>query len=127
MLQRILDWDTIRGRDDFYMYVIGYAEFFSAKPGSEWCNDASFGVLLNFETKLTQELREKLNELVRDVNSVLEKSVKDLNNDRVRFFNPSALFGKLLFDIFNSSLGLVSGVSRKINFRNTLHTPESSK
>lgn len=89
-LQAILDWDTIHGRDDFYLYVVGYAEFFNTSPDSNWCDKETFGMVRH--PRLTNELRSKINELVRGVNDVIDQSIKDVNNDHIKFLNPSPLY-----------------------------------
>ena len=88
-LKDIMDWDTIKGRDDFYLYIVGYAEFFNTSPGSDWCNNESFRL---GGPKLSNPLRSKINELVRNVNSKVSQSVQDMNNDHIQFFDPSPLF-----------------------------------
>jgi len=89
-LEAIMDWDTIKGRDDFYLYIVGYAEFFNTSPGSDWCNNQTFGVALH--PKLSNALRSKINELISDVNSKIAQSVNDINNDHIKFLDPSPLF-----------------------------------
>jgi hypothetical protein len=89
-LQDIMDYPTIKGRDDFYLYIVGYAAFFNNSTGSDWCNDQSFGELCH--PKLTHELRSKMNELVYATNSKIAQSVKDMNNDHIVFIDPSPLF-----------------------------------
>lgn len=86
----ILDWSTIKGRDDFYLYIVGYAEFFNTSPGSDWCNDQTFGKVR--KPRLSNAVRSKINELVRDVNSKIAQSVTDLHNDHVKFLDPSPLY-----------------------------------
>lgn len=86
----ILDWSTIKGRDDFYLYIVGYAEFFNTSPGSDWCNDQSFGKV--HKPSLTNTLRSKMNELVRNVNSKIAQSVTDMHNDHIKFLDPSPLY-----------------------------------
>lgn len=63
----ILAWSTIKGRDDFYLYIVGYAEFFNISPSSDWCNGQTFGKIR--KPRLSNALRSKMNELVRNVNS----------------------------------------------------------
>ncbi|KAL2060154.1 hypothetical protein VTL71DRAFT_9976 [Oculimacula yallundae] len=90
-LRAILATDLIKGRDDFYLYTVGYTEFFNVKsPDSDWCNDQSFGIIK--APKLSKALRTKLNALSVKVNSIIEKSTSDLANDHFRFYNPSSLF-----------------------------------
>jgi hypothetical protein len=89
-LKDIMNWDTIKGRDDFYLYIVGYAEFFNTSPGSDWCNDQSFGKV--FQPKLSNSLRSKVNELIGDVNSKIAQSVQDMSNDHIKFLDPSPLF-----------------------------------
>lgn len=90
-LQDILATDLIKDRDDFYLYVVGYGEFFNVKsPDSDWCNDQSFGIFKSL--KLTNVLRTKLNELSTKVNTIMAQSTSDLQNDHIRFFDPSPLF-----------------------------------
>ncbi|KAI9785906.1 MAG: hypothetical protein M1839_008172 [Geoglossum umbratile] len=86
----IMNWDTIKGRNDFYLYIIGYAEFFNTSPGSDWCNDKSFGIVRS--PKLSNALRSKINELVRNVNSKVAQSIKDMNNDHIKFLDVSPLY-----------------------------------
>lgn len=90
-LRAILATDLIKDRDDFYLYTVGYAEFFNVKsPDSDWCNDQSFGIIK--APKLSNALRTKLNALSVKVNSIIEQSTSDFANDHIRFFNPSTLF-----------------------------------
>jgi hypothetical protein len=92
-LGRIMEWNTIKGRNDFYFYVMGYAEFFDTSPGSDWCNSESFGLpVISSKPKLSNALRSKMNELVRKANDRIQLSVTDMNNDRIKFLNPSALY-----------------------------------
>ncbi|KAK2781569.1 hypothetical protein FQN53_000510 [Emmonsiellopsis sp. PD_33] len=86
----IMNYKTVKGRDDFYLYIVGYAEFFSTSPGSDWCNDESFGQVRH--PKLSNALRSKINELVRNVNSKIKQSVKDMNNDHIKFLDPTPLY-----------------------------------
>lgn len=85
-LNDIMDWDTIKGRNDFYLYIVGYAEFFNTSPGSDWCNDQTFGIVRH--PKLSNALRSKINELVSNVNSKIAQSVKDMNNDHLNSSTP---------------------------------------
>lgn len=86
----IFEWNTIKGRDDFYLYIVGYAEFFNTSPGSDWCNDQTFGKVR--KPRLSNALRSKMNELVRNVNSKIAQSVKDMHNNHISFLDPSSLY-----------------------------------
>ncbi|KAN0096837.1 SGNH hydrolase-type esterase domain containing protein [Hyaloscypha variabilis] len=90
-LQDILGTDLIKNRDDFYLAVVGYGEFFNTKsPDSDWCNDQSFGTLK--APKLSNVLRTKVNALAVKLNAVIAQSTSDLKNDHVKFYDPSSLF-----------------------------------
>ncbi|KAH7383632.1 SGNH hydrolase-type esterase domain-containing protein [Cadophora sp. MPI-SDFR-AT-0126] len=90
-LRAILATDLIKERDGFYLYAVGYAEFFNVKsPDSDWCNDQSFGIIK--APKLSNALHTKLNALSVKVNSIIEQSTSGFANDHIRFFNPSTLF-----------------------------------
>ena len=58
----------------YQMFHLGYSKFFNVDPQSTWCNDESFGKVpfsgLN-PPKLTFDLRNKLNKLTDDWNTVL--------------------------------------------------------
>ena len=90
-LQAILASDNIVNRDDFYFYIVGYAEFFNTKsPDSDWCNNESFGVFK--APKLSNALRSKINELTVKTNGVMAQSTSDIQNDHVKFWDPSPSF-----------------------------------
>lgn len=89
-LKDIMNSETIKGRDDFYFYIVGYAEFFNTSPGSDWCNDQSFGKI--FHPKLSNGLRSKINELVAAVNSKIAQSVQDMGNKNIKFLDVSPLY-----------------------------------
>lgn len=89
-LKNVLKSDLIRGRDNFYLYIVSYAEFFNTSPKSDWCNEVSFGIVKS--PKLSNALRSKMNELVRKANAVTARSVSDMKNDHIVSLDPSASF-----------------------------------
>jgi hypothetical protein len=89
-LQAIMESEVVKGRDDFYLYIVSYTEFFNTSPESDWCNDQSFGLIK--KPKLSNALRSKLNELVRKINAAITQSTSDMNNEHIRSLDPSLAF-----------------------------------
>lgn len=90
-LKKVLETELMKEREEVYLYIVGYAEFFNVKsPDSDWCNDQSFGIIKS--PKLNKALRTKINELSRKINAAMARSTSDFGNDRIRFLDPSPVF-----------------------------------
>lgn len=86
----ILDADNVKSQPDFLLYVTGYAQFFN--PNTTWCNSHTFSVFWPYQSgpSVSQYLRNDINDLVTQLNSVYEGIIKDFSN--VRFINFDAAF-----------------------------------
>ncbi len=86
----ILDKDNVKSQPEFLLYVTGYAQFFNADP--TWCNNHTFSVFWPYQSgpPVSQYLRNDINALVTQLNSVYEETIKAYSN--VRFINYDAAF-----------------------------------
>ncbi|MCJ1372821.1 hypothetical protein MMC20_004046 [Loxospora ochrophaea] len=89
-LNDVLDADNVKSQPDFLLYVTGYAQFFN--PNTTWCNDHTFSVFYPYQSgpPLSQYLRNDINALVTQLNSVYEETIQAYSN--VRFVNYDAAF-----------------------------------
>ncbi|KPM35026.1 hypothetical protein AK830_g11540 [Neonectria ditissima] len=76
--------------ENLRIFVTGYAQFFNAD--SEQCDGVSWNYWqwspeAGSGTKLTKDLRAKLNDLVVQVNSKIDAVVRSFNDDRIQFVN----------------------------------------
>lgn len=84
-LKDIMAWPSIKDNKDFRLYVFGYALFFNTNPDSDWCNDEKFSPLPLDSLKLDNAKRARINASTKKVNDLIEKSVGDLGDARVKF------------------------------------------
>ena len=86
----ILSKDNVKSQPDFLLYVMGYAQFFNSD--TTWCNSHTFSVFWPYQSgpPLSQYLRNDINSLVTQLNSVYETTIKAFPN--VRFVNFDAGF-----------------------------------
>lgn len=87
LITELLDkvrWE--RKKPDFQITVTGYAQFFNER--TEPCDDLSLGVWWR-GPKLERPLRRRMNDMVRAVNSKIEKAVACIN---LQFTRPKVLF-----------------------------------
>ena len=59
---------------DFHLYQIGYAHFFNLGDSGAWCNNESFGVTPLNQPKLTQEVRQGINDLTTLLNDKISSA-----------------------------------------------------
>jgi hypothetical protein len=88
-LTQIMSWPTIHGNDNFRLYIMGYAKFFTESPDSDWCNDISFSPL---NIKLDKAKRDRMNAMVKQVNGLIQTSITNFNNPKVQFVPIDDLF-----------------------------------
>lgn len=90
----ILNYESVRYKPDFRLYVIGYAPPFAVDDAATWCNNESFVVPWRHEQRqlLSMELRKELNELVNDVNDKLRTVAENFNDTRIGYIDISSVF-----------------------------------
>ncbi|KAI9672163.1 MAG: hypothetical protein M1831_001976 [Alyxoria varia] len=59
---------------DFHLYQIGYAHFFNLGDEGAWCNEESFGVTHLNQPKLTQAVRQRINDLTTLLNGKMQSA-----------------------------------------------------
>ena len=98
----ILDKDNVRSQPEFLLYVTGYAQFFN--PDTTWCNSHTFSVYWPYQSGpiLSQYLRNDINSLVTQLNSVYKATIEPYT--KVRFVNYDAAFEGQRFCEANSNI-----------------------
>lgn len=86
VITEILDRVKWEKRPWFTIFVTGYARFFSTETDD--CDESSFGVWWR-GPKLRRELRQEMNEMVRQVNNKIKRSIDSINSE---FAEPKIYF-----------------------------------
>jgi hypothetical protein len=76
---------------EFKVFLTGYAHFFNIDADSKRCNDISFGPGFH-KPKLSLELRQAMNDLVEQVNTLYRDVVASMNNRNIHFVDISPAF-----------------------------------